>query len=115
MRILPARLAVVQINAFEGSHGTARGFQHRLRRTCVPLHRSAEAWIQVGNTFGQPAEFYAGPEIDQLRDPLVPEKFIEARAAAVIAAREHRQAFLRGQTRMNRRLPAARALPGPAS
>src|SRR5689334_2994604 len=91
-RVLPARLAVEQFPPVEPVHAAVGGLQDRLRGGGVPLHRAAEARIEVGRAFSEAAKFEAGADMPDRAHPVVGEESLQARLVAVMATGEHVQA-----------------------
>ena len=93
MRVLPAWLAIAKIVAIERPHRAAGGFQHRLWRTGVPLHGTAEARIEIGNPLCQPAEFQAGAEVEHARDAPSLKERVQQCGIAMMLAGHHGKPF----------------------
>src|SRR5581483_7412049 len=87
--VLEARLAVGERGAVERGDRAAGGFEHRLAGGGVPLHRRAEARVEIGLAGGEHAEFEGAAADAPLLDRAALEILGEAAAVFVAAAVDH--------------------------
>src|SRR5208282_1693442 len=84
--VLEAGLAVGERVAGQGLDAAAGGFENGLAGRCVPLHRRAEARVEIGLAGGDDAEFQRAAAALALEYRIVGEKLGEPAAILMRAA-----------------------------
>src|SRR4029450_6813169 len=93
MRILETGLAVLDIGTLERGYTSARGVDHRVARSDVPLHGPPETWV-AGRPPASPPAPGVAPRVARSNVPLhgPPETWIEVRLSACHQAELQRRA-----------------------
>src|SRR5438046_3389875 len=103
-------LAVREAIAGEVKDMAAGGFEHRLAGGGVPLHRRAEARVEIGIARREHAKFEGAAAFPALRDRPSLKVLGEAAAVLVAAAVHDDDAVRPGRARLDRCKPAAAPL-----